>query len=121
MANRKTTSTNYLNQALLEKKCPLNELLFLLSKRWMTDILFCIEEDNNRFSGIRDELETISDQILADRLRQLEAANLVQRKVFHQVPLKVVYHLTEEGKELCLLLDHLCTFASSSWAKTPEV
>jgi DNA-binding HxlR family transcriptional regulator len=120
MANRKMTSTNYLNQTLLEKKCPLNELLFLMSKRWMTDILFCIEEENNRFSGIREELENISDQILADRLRQLEAANLIRREVFHQVPLKVAYSLTGDGKELCLLLEHLCTFATSSWAKTLE-
>ena len=78
MVKRKTTSTNYLNQSYLENKCPLNELLFLLAKRWMTDILFCIEEGNNRFSGIKDELKYISDHILSHRLRSLETAGLVE-------------------------------------------
>ena len=120
MAIRKTSSTNYLNQSLLENKCPLNELLFLMSRRWMTDILFCIEEENNRFSGIKEELDTISDHILSDRLRLLESAGLIRRRIYHEVPLKVRYSLTITGKELCGLLDHLCTFASSSWLKEVE-
>src|SRR3989337_3934866 len=94
MIKRKTTSTNYINQSFLENKCPLNELLFLLSKRWITDVLFCIEEGNNRFSGIKEELKQISDHILADRLRVLEAAGLIAKETFYVVPPKVEYSLT---------------------------
>ena len=112
MVKRKTTSTNYLNQSYLENKCPLNELLFLLSKRWMTDILFCIEEGNNRFSGIKEELKYISDHILSHRLRSLETAGLIDRISYEAVPPRVEYSITEKGKELSGLLENLCNFAS---------
>lgn len=111
MVKRKTTSTNYLNQSYLENKCPLNELLFLLAKRWMTDILFCIEEGNNRFSGIKDELKYISDHILSHRLRSLETAGLIDRISYDAVPPRVEYSITEKGKELSQLLEQMCTFA----------
>ena len=56
MQERKTTSSNYINQSFLENKCALNELIYLLSKRWMTEVLFSIEDGNNRFSSIREDL-----------------------------------------------------------------
>jgi DNA-binding HxlR family transcriptional regulator len=113
MIERKTNSTNYLNQSFLENKCPLNELLFLLSKRWMTEVLFCIEEGNNRFSGIREELEHISDHILADRLKLLEKDGFISKQYFDGMPPKVEYSLTARGEELSGLLDSLCNFASA--------
>lgn len=116
MAERKTSSTNYFNQSFLENKCPLNELLFLLSKRWITDILFCIEEGNNRFSCIKEDLKYISDHILSDRLKILEREGLITRHYFHTVPPKVEYSLTERGEELSRLLDQLCQFASAGEA-----
>lgn len=112
MQARKTSSTNYLNQSYLENKCPLNELLFLLSKRWVTEILFCIEEGSSRFSAIRHSLEYISDHILADRLKLLEAAGFVNREVIDESPLRIEYTLTQRGSELSNLLDNMCNFAS---------
>ncbi|MBS1567331.1 MAG: helix-turn-helix transcriptional regulator [Bacteroidetes bacterium] len=116
MAERKVNSTNYLNQAFLESKCPLNELLFLLSKRWMTDTLFCIEEGNNRFSSIRDELQYISDHILSDRLRLLESGGFIVRQPIDGISTGVQYALTERGSELSSLLEGLCDFASAGVA-----
>ena len=108
---RKTSSTNYRNQSFLEKKCSLNELLDLVSKRWITEILFCIEEGNNRFKTIREELQFISDTIMADRLKLLEKYGLITREHFDEVPLRVEYSLTANGKELCRLLELMCNFS----------
>lgn len=108
---RKTSSTNYRNQSFLEKKCSLNELLDLVSKRWITEVLFCIEEGNNRFKAIREELRYISDTILANRLKLLEKYGLITREHFDEVPLRVEYSLTANGKELCRLLEVMCTFS----------
>lgn len=113
MPERKKSSTNYLNQTYLEEKCALNELLFLVSKRWVTEILFCMEDGSRRFSSIKEELELISDAILANRLRTLEAEGLITRKMYEDFPPKVEYSLTEKGIELCGLLEGLCTFAES--------
>lgn len=109
--NRKVNSSNFLNQAYLEEKCALNELLNLLSKRWMTDVLFSIEDGNNRFSSIREDLKHISDNILADRIKLLEQHKLIQKKVFPGTPPRVEYALTKTGEELSNLLDGLCNFA----------
>ena len=113
MSERKTTSTNYRNQSFLEEKCALNELLDLVSKRWFTDVLFCIEEGNNRFKLIKDDLKYISDTILSDRLKLLEKYGLITRMDFEEIPPKVEYSLTEKGEELSQLLDLMCTFSES--------
>ncbi len=64
MTERKITSSNYANQVFLEEKCALNELIHLLSKRWITEVLFSIEDGYTRFSSIKDHLSFISDNIL---------------------------------------------------------
>jgi DNA-binding HxlR family transcriptional regulator len=111
MAERKTSSSNYFNQTFLENKCSLNELLNLVSKRWVCEVLFCIEEGHNRFSSIKENLEHISDHILSDRLRLLESYRLIYRQQYNAIPPRVEYFLTEQGMELSEQLDALCKFS----------
>src|ERR1700694_1477893 len=113
MTERKTSSTNYRNQSFLEEKCTLNELLDLVSKRWICEVLFCIEEGNNRFKLIKDNLKFISDTVLSDRLKLLEKYGLITRMDFDEIPPKVEYSLTDKGEELSQLLDLMCTFSES--------
>jgi DNA-binding HxlR family transcriptional regulator len=108
---RKLTSTNYRNQSFLEEKCSLNELLDFVSKRWVCEVLFCIEEGNNRFKTIKEELVYISDTILADRLKLLEKYGFISKTYFDEVPPRVEYSLTETGSELSELLDTMCKFS----------
>jgi DNA-binding HxlR family transcriptional regulator len=110
-AERKLTSTNYRNKSFLEEKCSLNELLDFVSKRWVCEVLFCIEEGNNRFKSIKEELIYISDTILADRLKLLERYGLIIKTYFEEVPPRVEYALTENGTELSNLLDTMCKFS----------
>jgi DNA-binding HxlR family transcriptional regulator len=111
MTERKTSSTNFRNQSFLEEKCSLNELLDLVSKRWFSDVLFCIQEGNNRFKLIKDDLKYISDTILSDRLKLLEKYSLITRTDFDEIPPKVEYALTEKGEELGELLEKMCEFS----------
>ncbi len=113
MTERKFSSTNYYNQSFLEEKCALNELLNLLSKRWMTEVLFGIEEGNNRFTSLKDSLEHISDHILADRLKFLEQHELIHKSYMPGNPPRTEYALTEKGAELSNMLDGVCQFAEN--------
>jgi DNA-binding HxlR family transcriptional regulator len=113
MAERKLNSTNYLNQSYLEEKCELNELLYLVSKRWLCETLFSIEEGHARFTSIKEDLQFISDHILSDRLRQLEKYGLVLRQQLDTVPPRVEYTITDKGRELSDFLGQLCTFAGT--------
>ena len=117
MTERKTSSTNYRNQSFLEEKCSLNELLDLVSKRWFSDVLFCIQEGNNRFKLIKDDLKYISDTILSDRLKLLERYSLITRMDFDEIPPKVEYSLTEKGEELVELLEKMCEFSDTLMAE----
>src|ERR1700733_12131894 len=111
MTERKMSSTNYRNQSFLEEKCSLNELLDLVSKRWFSDVLFCIEEGANRFKLIKDDLKYISDTILSDRLKLLERYSLITRMDYDEIPPKVEYSLTDKGEELSELLGKMCEFS----------
>ncbi|EHQ28688.1 winged helix-turn-helix transcriptional regulator [Mucilaginibacter paludis] len=113
MSERKLSSTNYYNQSFLENKCSLNELLYLVSKRWLTEVLFSIEEGNNRFTSLKESLEYISDHILADRLRLLEQHGLINKSYLPGNPPRTEYVLTSQGSELSDLLDGLCNFAEN--------
>jgi DNA-binding HxlR family transcriptional regulator len=113
MTERKTSSTNFRNQSFLEEKCSLNELLDLVSKRWFSDVLFCIQEGNNRFKLIKDDLKYISDTILSDRLKLLEKYSLISRMDFDEIPPKVEYSLTDKGDELSELLGKMCEFSDT--------
>lgn len=113
MTERKMSSTNYRNQSFLEEKCTLNELLDLVSKRWFCEVLFCIEEGNNRFKLIKDNLKFISDTILSDRLKLLEKHGLINRVDHDEIPPKVEYSLTDKGEELSNLLDEICKFSET--------
>ena len=54
----------------------------------------------------------VTQKMLTQQLRQLEADGLVSRKVFAQVPPKVEYQLTKTGEELCTLLVTLAKWAT---------
>jgi len=114
MTGRKTSSSNYSNQVFLEERCTLNELINLLSKRWITEVLFSIEEGNNRFTTLKTDLIHISDNILADRLRQLEENQFISKESFPETPPRVEYTLTTNGQELTRLLETLCDFSELS-------
>jgi DNA-binding HxlR family transcriptional regulator len=111
MTGRKTSSSNYSNQVFLEERCSLNELINLLSKRWITEVLFSIEEGNNRFTTLRADLRFISDNILADRLKLLEEYQFISKESFTEIPPRVEYTLTTAGHELTRLLETLCNFS----------
>jgi DNA-binding HxlR family transcriptional regulator len=113
MSERKLSSTNYYNQSFLEEKCALSELIYLLSKRWMTEVLFSVEEGNTRFTSLKEDLEHISDHILADRLKFLEQHELISKSYIPGNPSRTEYTLTDKGAELSDLLDGLCQFAES--------
>jgi DNA-binding HxlR family transcriptional regulator len=111
MTGRKTNSSNYSNQVFLEERCTLNELLNLLSKRWITEVLFSIEEGNNRFTTLKTDLRFISDNILSDRLKSLEEYQFISKESFNEIPPRVEYTLTTAGQELTRLLETLCDFS----------
>ena len=80
--------------------CPrLSKAMELLGKRWTTLILYQLLEGPQRFNEIESALP-VSGRLLSERLKELEKEEIVARKVYSEVPVKVEYSLTEKGKAL---------------------
>ncbi|WP_426284567.1 winged helix-turn-helix transcriptional regulator [Luteibacter sp. E-22] len=87
-------------------------MLQLLEGRWKLVILFHLFDGKvQRFSDLEKLIPGISQKMLAQQLRQLEADGIVARKLYPQVPPKVEYRLTDWGQALCPALDALLKWA----------
>lgn len=88
------------------------EVLRLLEGRWKLIILFHLFDGKvQRFSDFERLIPGISQKMLAQQLRQLEADGIVAREIYPQVPPKVEYRLTAWGQALCPALDALLKWA----------
>ena len=90
----------------------LENVLRILEGRWKLVILFHLFDGKvQRYSDFEKLIPDISQKMLAQQLRKLEADGIVQRKVYPQVPPKVEYRLTAWGQALCPALDALLNWA----------
>ncbi|AJP06005.1 transcriptional regulator [Streptomyces cyaneogriseus subsp. noncyanogenus] len=81
--------------------CGLDAAISVMGGKWKGLILFSLgEEGPLRFGELRRAVPGISERILILQLREMEASGLVDRKVYHQVPPKVEYSLTDFGSSL---------------------
>ena len=72
----------------------------LVGKRWSGAILLVLMDGPAHFSGIKQLVPDISDRLLSERLKELEAEGVVERKVIDAAPVRVEYALTEKGRAL---------------------
>ncbi len=85
-----------------------------LEGRWKLVILFHLFGGQiKRFSELERAIPTVSQKMLTQQLRALEADGIVRRVVHPQVPPKVEYALTPWGQELCPVLDALLNWADT--------
>ena len=87
----------------------------MLEGRWKPVILFKLFGGKLlRFSDLERVIPSISQKMLIQQLRQMEADGIVTRLVHHQVPPKVEYGLTAWGQSLCRALDALLQWAGNA-------
>jgi DNA-binding HxlR family transcriptional regulator len=72
----------------------------LVGKRWTGAILLVLLEGPLRFCEITQVVPALSDRLLSERLKELEAEDIVQRRVYDGAPVRVEYSLTEKGRAL---------------------
>ena len=92
--------------------CPLADLIDMIGGRWKVLALWRLRDGRKRFTALRRLMPGVTQKMLTQQLRQLEADGLVWREVFAQVPPKVEYGLTATGEELSDLLVTLSKWAS---------
>jgi DNA-binding HxlR family transcriptional regulator len=93
--------------------CPyLHEAVELVGKRWTGAIVYVLLEGGAmRFSEIGSAVPHLSDRLLSERMKELEARGIVERQVSDGSPTRVEYSLTEMGRELAPALRELRQWA----------
>jgi DNA-binding HxlR family transcriptional regulator len=72
----------------------------LIGSRWTGAILQTLLQGRTRYGAIKAAIPDLTDRMLSERLRSLEAENLVLRTVVPESPVRVEYELTPKGREL---------------------
>lgn len=80
--------------------CPIDFTIDLISGKWSMWILWSLQNGSLRFGELRREIPGITEKMLIQQLKKFETYNIVERKVYSEVPPKVEYSLTEHGKSL---------------------
>ncbi|WP_295808645.1 helix-turn-helix domain-containing protein [uncultured Nitratireductor sp.] len=100
----------------LVSRCPIEEVMRVLSGRWPTLLIYYLKDGTKRFSELQRDNPTVSHRMLTLELRKLEQAGIVQRTVFDGYPLRVEYDLTPAGMNLVSLIDALGEW----WTETDD-
>jgi DNA-binding HxlR family transcriptional regulator len=98
----------------LEAFCPYyHRAIELIGRRWSGAIIRALFTGVTRFSDLVSAIPGLSDRMLSERLKELEAEGIVVREVFPDVPVRIEYRLTRKGDALGAAMA-----AVSNWAET---
>ncbi len=90
--------------------CPVTRTLNVMGGRWKPVLLHYLMEKPRRAGELTRLIPQASSKVLTQQLRELENDNVVHREVFHQIPPKVEYSLTDFGESLRPVMDALCAW-----------
>lgn len=99
----------------LDSQCPIIYTLAVVGGKWRWLIIYKLSEDGIlRYGELKKTLPPITHKMLSQELKELEAKKLIYREEYHQIPPKVEYSLTEKGKTLLPILDHMSKWGTEN-------
>ena len=111
-------------EILIEGKtyhCALDVTMDFIGGKWKTVVLWYLREGTLRFGELKKQIPTITEKMLSLQLKELERDGIITRKVYAEVPPRVEYCLTEEGKSLLPILEELALWGRNRAQKFGEV
>jgi DNA-binding HxlR family transcriptional regulator len=101
------------------KPCPVDNTFKIIGKKFTVLILRnMIYFKQKHFNEFLNSIEGINSNTLSTRLREMERNKLIERKIFHESPVRIEYHLSEKGKDLLPILEQMAAF---SMKHAPEI
>jgi DNA-binding HxlR family transcriptional regulator len=97
---KQKNALSYSERVQRDERCTVERAAEVISGKWTTLILRDLLSGSKRFGELRHSLAGISPKTLTDRLRELEAHDVVSRTVYPEVPPRVEYTLTDKGHAL---------------------
>ena len=111
MTATKLSSTNQLNKEQALTACPVTFTLSRIGGRWKPLIIYQLMSGTKRYGELKRVIPNISEKMLIQHLKELEADKLVHRKAMPVLPPHVEYSLTDQGKELMPILGAMVGWA----------
>lgn len=105
MAAIKDSSTNQENKRIIETKCPVTYTLHKIGGRWKPLVINQLSTGIKRYGELKKALPAISEKMLIQTLKEMEADELIIRKSFPVTPPHVEYSLSPIGKDLIPVLN----------------
>lgn len=93
--------------------CPVETTLQLIGDKWKVLIIRDLLTGTKRFNELMRSVSGITQKVLTSHLRSMEAAGLVTRTVYPEVPPRVEYNLTDTGFSLKPILDSMVIWGTS--------
>lgn len=93
------------------KRCPLDNTIKLIGKKFTLLILRNMMSNQTRFNQFIETIEGMNPKTLSTRLKEMEKNGLISRKIYHETPIRIEYFLTEKGSALKSILDQMATFS----------
>ncbi len=95
--------------------CPVRNVIARFGNKWGFLVMLVIGEHGTiRFNELSRTIPDISTRVLSGTLRTLEADDLVERKVYPEIPPRVEYSLSPIGKELMPIVQELTAWATKN-------
>jgi DNA-binding HxlR family transcriptional regulator len=97
--------------------CGLGPALDVIGGKWKSLILWEVHSQPVRFGELKRRVPGISEKMLIQQLREMEADGIVHREVYHEVPPRVEYSVTEFGASLNEALAPLAEWGQKHMAR----
>jgi DNA-binding HxlR family transcriptional regulator len=94
------------------KRCPVDNTSKLIGKKFTVLLVRNMMSNQTRFNQFLDSIQGINPKTLSTRLKEMEKNGLIQRKIYHETPIRIEYYLTERGKALKSVLDQMAAFSA---------
>jgi DNA-binding HxlR family transcriptional regulator len=101
--------------------CPVEAAVDVFGGKWKALILWWLQQRTWRFAELRRQIPGITEKMLTQQLRELEADGIVNRRIYPTVPPKVEYSLTEYGLSLKRALRAICDWGQIHMARIGAV
>ncbi len=97
-------------------RCPVEATVSMIGGKWKPRILFKLTDNSYRYTELKRGLATVSDRMLTRSLREMELDGIVNRTVYAEVPVRVEYSLSDDGKTLLPILDAMVEWTAARQA-----
>jgi DNA-binding HxlR family transcriptional regulator len=101
--------------------CGLDAALHIISGKWKPLVLFFLRDGTKRYGELKRVIGGVSDKVLIQQLKDLEADGVLARTDYKEVPPRVDYSLTPLGRSLADALVPLCTWGAENAAEMASI